>query len=98
MTSRNITRYMRVGKLIRPFKDRLDAGDLTLTAAVELSYLPENEQAIVAESGSVVNEKAASRVIQPYTQREGTIGGKGLPRSLLRGKRTSSEETETSYL
>lgn len=62
MTGRNIARYMRVDKLIRPFKDRLDAGELTLMAAVELSYLPENEQAIVAESSSVVNEKAAKAI------------------------------------
>ncbi len=53
---------MRVDKLIRPFKDMLDAGELTLTAAVELSYLPENEQTIVAEIGSAVNEKAAKAI------------------------------------
>lgn len=62
MTGRNIARYMRVDKLIRPFKDRLDAGELTLTAAVELSYLPESEQTVVAETGSVVNEKAAKAI------------------------------------
>lgn len=62
MTGRNIARYMRVDKLIRPFKDRLDAGELTLTAAVELSYLPESEQPIVAETGSAVNEKAAKAI------------------------------------
>ena len=37
MTGRNIARYMRVDKLIKPFKDRLDAGDMTLTAAGELT-------------------------------------------------------------
>lgn len=62
MTGRNIARYMRVDKLIRPFKDRLDAGELTLTAAMELSYLPESEQTVVAETGSVVNEKAAKAI------------------------------------
>lgn len=62
MTGRNIARYMRVDKLIRPFKDRLDAGELTLTAAVELSYLSENEQGMVAEKGSAVNEKAAKAI------------------------------------
>lgn len=62
MTGRNIARYMRVDKLIQPFKDRLDAGELTLTAAVGLSYLPENEQVIVAETGSTVNEKAAKAI------------------------------------
>ena len=62
MTGRNIARYMRVDKLIRPFKDRLDAGDMTLTAAVELSYLPENEQIIVAEKDAAINEKAAKLI------------------------------------
>ena len=62
MTGRNIARYMRVDKLIRPFKDRLDDGELTLTAAVELSYLPEDEQIIVAEKGVAINEKAAKSI------------------------------------
>lgn len=62
MTGRNIARYMRVDKLIRPFKDRLDVGELTLTAAVELSYLPEDEQLIVAEKGAAINEKAAKSI------------------------------------
>lgn len=62
MTGRNIARYMRVNKLIRPFKDMLDAGDLTLTAAVELSYLSEDEQAIAAALGDKVNEKSAKAI------------------------------------
>ena len=62
MTGRNIARYMRVDKLIMPFKDRLDAGELTLTAAVELSYLPEDEQIIVAEKDAAINEKAAKSI------------------------------------
>lgn len=53
---------MRVDKLIRPFKDRLDAGELTLTAAVELSYLSEDEQETVAEQGVKVDEKTAKAV------------------------------------
>ncbi len=62
MTGRNIARYMRVDKLIRPFKDRLDAGELTLTAAVELSYLSEDEQIIVAEKDAAINERAAKSI------------------------------------
>ena len=50
MTGRNIARYMRVDKLIRPFKDRLDAGEMTLTVAVELSYLSEEERVLVLYS------------------------------------------------
>ena len=62
MTGRNIARYMRVDKLIRPFKDRLDTGELTLTAAVELSYLSEDEQIIVAEKDAAINEKVAKSI------------------------------------
>ena len=62
MTGRNIARYMRVDKLIRPFKDKLDAGELTLTAAVELSYLSEDEQAIVAEKDAAIDEKMAKSI------------------------------------
>ena len=62
MTGRNIARYMRVDKLIRPFKDKLDAGDMTLTAAVELSYLSEDEQETVAAQDVKVDEKAAKAV------------------------------------
>ena len=62
MTGRNIARYMRVDKLIRPFKERLDAGDMTLTAAVELSYLSEDEQETVAAQDVKVDEKTAKVV------------------------------------
>lgn len=59
MTGRNIARYMRVDKLIHPLKDRLDAGELTLTAAVELSYLSEDEQVIAATPKDKITYKAA---------------------------------------
>ena len=62
MTGRNIARYMRVDKLICPFKDRLDTGGLTLKATVELSYLPEDEQIIVAKKDAAINEKAAKSI------------------------------------
>ena len=63
MTGRNIARYMRVDKLIQPFKDMLDAGELTLTAGVELSYLSEDEQATVAErAAAAINEKVAKSI------------------------------------
>lgn len=54
--------YMRVDKLIQTFKDRLDTGELTLTVAVELSYLSETEQVIVAEKNAAINEKAAKSI------------------------------------
>lgn len=47
MTGRHIARYVRCKELIPEFKDMLDDGSLTMVAAVELSYLPEEEQAAV---------------------------------------------------
>lgn len=62
MTGRNIARYMRVDKLIPEFKDKLDGGEMTLTAAVELSYLSEEEQGIAAAEDSQINESAAKAI------------------------------------
>lgn len=62
MTGRNIARYMRADKLIRPFKDKLDTGELTLAAAVELSYLSEDEQETVAAQDVKVDEKTVKTV------------------------------------
>lgn len=47
MTGRNITRYVRCNHLIPAFKDMLDDGSLTIIAGVELSFLSEEEQALV---------------------------------------------------
>lgn len=62
MTGRNIARYMRVDKLIPEFKDKLDGGEMILTAAVELSYLSEEEQVIAASEDSQINESAAKAI------------------------------------
>lgn len=47
MTGRHMARYVRCKELIPEFKDMLDDGSLSMVAAVELSYLPEEEQAAV---------------------------------------------------
>lgn len=49
MTGRNIARYMRVNQLIEPLKAMLDAGEILLVTAVDLSYLDEKEQEMVSE-------------------------------------------------
>ena len=49
MTGRNIARYMRVNQLIEPLKELLDNGEIALVAKVDLSYLEEKEQNLVAE-------------------------------------------------
>jgi ParB family chromosome partitioning protein len=48
-SSRNAARYLRINYLIRPFKDMIDEGSLALLAAVDLSYLKEEEQHMIFE-------------------------------------------------
>ena len=66
MTGRNIARYLRVNQLEQPLKNRLDAGELPLAAAVDLSYLSGEVQQMVsalAEQGQIrLDAKAAKRV------------------------------------
>lgn len=47
LTGRHIARYVRCKELIPEFKGMLDDGSLTMVAAVELSYLSEEEQELV---------------------------------------------------
>lgn len=47
LSSRNVARYLRINYLIRPYKDLIDKGNLALLAAVDLSYLSEDEQQMI---------------------------------------------------
>lgn len=49
LSSRTIAYYLRINKLIAPFKIRLDDGSLALRSAVTLSYLPEEEQQTIGD-------------------------------------------------
>ena len=46
-SSRNAARYLRLNSLIQPFKDMVDENRMALLAAVDLSFLDENEQELV---------------------------------------------------
>lgn len=43
-SSRNAARYLRLNHLIRPFKDMMDRNEIPLLAAVDVSYMPDEEQ------------------------------------------------------
>ena len=49
LSERNVARYLRVSRLIKPHLDRLDSGAFALQTAVSLSYLSEAEQELVDE-------------------------------------------------
>ena len=46
-SSRNAARYLRINHLVKPFKDMIDDGKLALLAAMDISYLAEDEQTMV---------------------------------------------------
>lgn len=46
-SSRNAARYLRLNYLIQPFKDMVDENRMALLAAVDLSFLDEDEQKLV---------------------------------------------------
>ena len=48
-SSRNAARYLRLNYLIRPFKDMMDRNEIPLLAAVDVSYMPEEEQQLLYE-------------------------------------------------
>ena len=47
LSSRNVARYLRINYLICPYKDLIDKGNLALLAAVDMSYLSEDEQQLI---------------------------------------------------
>ena len=67
MTGRNIARYIRVQQLEEPLKERLDDGTLPLVAAVDLSYLSDEEQKTVsglAEQGKIKLDAKTAKCIR----------------------------------
>lgn len=49
ISRRMISRYLRVAMLGEELSDLVDSGEISVKAAVQLSYLSENSQAVVAE-------------------------------------------------
>ncbi len=76
MTGRNIARYMRVDKLIPEFKEKLDEGSITLVAAVDLSYLSEQEQGTVAKLYEKGEVKLDARSAKAIRESAGDLTGK----------------------
>lgn len=63
-SSRNAARYLRINHLVKPFKDMIDDGKLALLAAMDISYLTEEDQAMVVrimeQTGTKLKPKAAT--------------------------------------
>ena len=70
LTGRSVATYLRINELSVALKIRIDDGEFTIAAAVQLSYLAEQEQQIVddvlSESEYKVNESKAV-LLREYT-------------------------------
>ena len=60
LSGRHVARLMRINNVIPEIKEMVDKGDMQLTAAVQLSYLPEQGQRMALE----VSEKAGRNITE----------------------------------
>lgn len=91
MTGRNIARYLRVNQLIEPLKHRLDEGNLSLVAAVDISYLSKEEQEVVtglAEQRSIKLDAKSAKTIRDMA---GEISEERLLENLCGRKKKDSD-------
>lgn len=73
MTGRNIARYMRVNQLVEPLKEMLDRGEIALVTAVDISYLDENEQGMVADQMKWGSTKITPKAAKQLREETGSL-------------------------
>ena len=79
-SSRNVARYLRINSLIRPFKNLVDDNRIALLAAVDVSYLSEEEQGTVYQ---VIDEMGVK--LKPRMAEELLKYGGALDRDTVKG-------------
>jgi ParB family chromosome partitioning protein len=84
LSSRNISRYLRINKLINELKKRVDSEEISIRAAVELSYIPEKLQAEInsalEESDYKIDIKK-SQILRAYSD-VGNLNGETIKKIL----------------
>lgn len=73
MTGRNIARYMRLNQLVPALKEKVDDGNLAMVAAVDLSYLSEREQMVVAVQEEEGKIKLTPKNVEVLKEIDGEI-------------------------
>ncbi len=82
MTGRSIARYMRVNELTEPLKELLDRGGIALITAVDLSYLNQKEQELIADQASRGDAKITQKHAKLLRENTGTLDADGIDRIL----------------
>lgn len=97
MTGRNIARYMRVNQLVEPLKEMLDQGEISLVAAVDLSYLEEKEQEMVLDQAKWGSVKSSPKTAKKLRENSNALEDGNITAALNpitdRGK-TAKERSE----
>ena len=72
-SSRNAARYLRLNYLIRPFKDMMDRNEIPLLAAVDVSYMSEEEQQMLYELIASRNLKLTPKMAAQLRNSSGSL-------------------------
>lgn len=72
-SSRSAARYLRINSLIRPFKDLVDDNKIALLAAVDVSYLSEEEQETVYKVISAMGVKLKPKMAEELRKHGGKL-------------------------
>ena len=95
MTGRNAARYIRCSQLIPEFKGMLDDGSLPMAAAVELSYLPEEEQAAVKEAADQHGTRIKADKAAELRKASGSLSKAEAQRILAAGRPVRKDAEKT---
>ncbi|MCD8133195.1 MAG: ParB/RepB/Spo0J family partition protein [Clostridiales bacterium] len=92
-SSSGAARYLRINYLIRPFKDLIDENKLGLVAAVDLSYLSEDEQKMVWDVADEQRIKLKPPVTDKLHKASGSLT-RELIEEIVTGSAAKKKETD----
>jgi ParB/RepB/Spo0J family partition protein len=91
-----VTQTLRIGKLIPEIRQALKKGDITYSAALQLTYLPESQQKDIFESGEKLTFKKTDAVKRQFQSEQFAIdfGNNGNGTKVKSGLYLTSEDME----
>lgn len=96
-SSRNVARYLRINSLIRPFKNLVDDNRIALLAAVDVSYLSEEEQETVYQVIDEMGVKLKPKMAEELRKHGGALDRdmvKSLIGSMIAKKPSAGESVQ----
>ena len=73
MSGSSVGRLLKLNDLIKPFKDMVDRGALYTKVALQLAFLPENEQTMVYEIMKEKKTKITIEVVMKLRSHSGAL-------------------------